>query len=121
MPQYMLVLRDDPSVMRDFTPEDMQKLLTQFGAWSGRMAEEGRLLGGKKLMDEGGKFLTKPREKVVVKDGPFTETKEIVSGFFILRADSYDHAVKLCADHPAFLIKGSVEIREVDFMGGPED
>jgi hypothetical protein len=121
MPQYMLVLRDDPSVMRNFSPEEMQKLLEKFNAWSGRMASEGRLLAGKKLMDEGGRILSKNRDRLVVKDGPFAETKEIVSGFFLIRADSYDHAVKLCDDHPMFALRGIVEIREVDFMGKPEE
>jgi hypothetical protein len=56
----------------------------------------------------------------VTKDGPFVETKEIVSGFHIIKADSYDHAMKLVADHPVFSYKGLLEIREVDLMGKPD-
>ncbi|HVS12196.1 MAG TPA: YciI family protein [Planctomycetota bacterium] len=121
MPKYMLVLRDDPSVFTTYGPGDMQRILETYNAWSGRMAQEGRLVRGHKLTDQGGRTMKKSGGRVVTKDGPFVETKEIVSGYFIIAADSYDHAVKLCADHPVFSHDGTLEIREVDFMGGPEE
>jgi hypothetical protein len=120
MPKYMLVLRDDPAQFRSYSPSDMQALIQKFGAWVGRMAAEGRLVGGNKLMDQGGRTLRKTGDRVVTKDGPFVETKEIVSGFHIITADSYDHAAKLCADHPIFSYSGLLEIREVDMMGKTE-
>jgi hypothetical protein len=121
MPKYMLVLRDDPSVFKTYGPDDMQRLIEKFRAWSGRLAQEGRLVRGNKLHDEGGRTMKKQGGRVVTKDGPFVETKEIVSGYYIISADSYDHAVKLCADHPVFSHDGSLEIREVDFMGRAEE
>lgn len=121
MPKYMLILRDDPSVFETYAPDEMQRVLEKFGAWSGKMAAEGRLVTGHKLVDAGGRTMRKTSGRVVTKDGPYVETKEIVSGYFIIAADNYEHAVKSCADHPAFSYGGWVEIREVDFMGGPEN
>ena len=43
-----------------------------------------------------------------------------LAGYYLLDADDYDHAVRLCEGHPN-LEFGSIEIRQVDFMGGPED
>jgi hypothetical protein len=120
MPQYMLVLRDDPSQFASYSPSEIQALIAKFGAWAGRMAAEGRLIGGNKLADEGGRTMRKVGDRVVTKDGPFVETKEIVSGFHIIKADSYDHSAKLVADHPVFSYKGLLEIREVDLMGKPD-
>jgi hypothetical protein len=117
----MLVLRDDPSNYANLTPDQWGGLLAKYEAWSTRIASEGRLLDGKKLTDGAGKVLRMNGGKLSVKDGPFAETKEVVGGFYLLRADSYDHAVKLCNDHPAFATNGTVEIREVDFMGQPEE
>ena len=37
---------------------------------------------------------------------------------YIIDADSYDHAAKLCEGHPNFQF-GSIEIREIDPMTGP--
>jgi len=120
MPHYMLVLRDDPKVFESYGPDDMQRLLQAYGAWSGKVGAQGRLVGGHKLQDEGGRTMKLAGGRVVTKDGPFAETKEIVSGYFLIKADNYDHAVKLCADHPVFTHQGNLEIREVDFMGQPE-
>lgn len=121
MPQYMLVLRDDPKQFQAMSPAQMQAVLQKFEAWAGGLAAAGRLVGGHKLQDSGGRVLRKAGARVSAKDGPFAETKEIVSGYFLIKADSYEHAEKLCADHPIFLYDGLLEIREVDSMGRPEN
>lgn len=41
-------------------------------------------------------------EGVVVTDGPFVETKEILGGFIVLKAESMDEAVAMAAAWPAF-------------------
>ena len=51
--------------------------------------------------------------KKSVTDGPFTESKEVIGGFFIVEAKSLDEAVQLSKDSPDFEIGGSVEVREV--------
>lgn len=122
MPKYMLILRADATVdYSDLTPEAMQKLLEKYEAWAGGLAQRGLLVDGKKLQDQGGKVMT-PDGKggVRVKDGPYQETKEVVGGFYLIKADDYDQAVQLTRGHPNFQF-GSIEVREVDFMGQPED
>ena len=57
MPKYMLVLRDDPKEYKNYSPEEFQKLIEKYRAWSGRMSAEGRLVASNKLMDEGGKVM----------------------------------------------------------------
>ncbi len=118
MTHYMLILRSDPSGYADLTPAQMQDLIERFGAWGGKLAQEGRLTDGKKLTDEGGRVLVKAGGRLQVKDGPYGETKEIVGGVYFIKADSYDHAVKLAQGQPNLDLKGgSIEIREVDWMG----
>jgi hypothetical protein len=44
----------------------------------------------------------RPREgRSEVKDGPFTESKEVVGGFFIIDAASVEEAVEVARLHPA--------------------
>lgn len=117
MPHYMLVIRENPAVFKDYSPERFQTLLEKFSAWSQRMAAEGRLVGGNKLAERGGTVLRKDGAKLQVKDGPYVETKEVLGGYFIIQAQDYAHAVKACEDHPAFLYGASIEVREVDYMG----
>ena len=122
MPKFMLILRGDVHAdYSRFTPDDFARILGEYAAWSSKLAAEGRLEGGKKLTDQGGKVIwPKANKQVEVKDGPYVESKEVVGGFYLLKADTYDHAVRLCQGHPNLQF-GSIEVREVDFMGGPED
>jgi hypothetical protein len=46
-------------------------------------------------------------------DGPFSETKEVIGGYWILEADSYDEMQELVADCP-HLEHGRLEIRQIE-------
>ncbi len=121
MPKYMLILRGDVQAdYSKFTPDDFARILGEYEAWSTKLASQGRLQLGRKLTDQGGKVIVPRGKKVEVKDGPYIETKEVVGGFYVITADNYDHAVRLCDGHPNLQF-GSIEVREVDFMGGPEE
>lgn len=118
MTHYMLILRSDPSAYASISPEQIQGLLQKYEAWGAKMAAQGRMRDGKKLTDEGGRVLHNQGGRLVVKDGPFGETKEVVGGVYFITAKSYDHAVEMCRDQPNLdFIGGSIEIRELDWMG----
>ncbi len=117
MPKFLLILRGDPDAWRHQPPEQIQQLISRFEGWAGRLMGESRFLDGKKLADGEGRVLLREGATVRVTDGPFGETKDLVGGFHLLEADSYEHAVELCRDHPELSIDGSVEIRRLDPMG----
>ena len=48
-----------------------------------------------------------------VTDGPYTEGKEVVGGYFIVNAKDYNDAVELSKDYPDFELDGTVQIRQV--------
>ncbi|MEJ7562667.1 MAG: YciI family protein [Ilumatobacteraceae bacterium] len=50
--------------------------------------------------------------EVVTSDGPYAETKEVLSGFYLIEATDLDEAVKLAAEIPAAW-NGAVEVRPV--------
>jgi len=52
-------------------------------------------------------------EDRVVADGPFVESKEVVGGFYVIRAESVEKVIEIAQDFPEYDIGGSVEIREV--------
>ncbi len=71
-----------------------QKLLADMGALMGEMAAAGVLLGGDGLKASShGKRIFVSGGKRTVTDGPFTETKELVAGFCIVKVDSMDEAL----------------------------
>src|SRR5260221_10003296 len=49
--------------------------------------------------------------KITVTDGPFTESKEVIGGLAILRANSRDEAIKLAKDFLGVAGDGECELR----------
>jgi hypothetical protein len=119
MPQYMLLLHDDLTAYADMTPGQMQALLERYQAWAGRLGAEGRLVGGEKLKDEGGRRMRKQGGKVVVVDGPYSETKEVIGGYFTIKAESYADAVEIARSCPHLDYRGVIDVREVDELEPP--
>jgi hypothetical protein len=114
MPNYMLLLRDNPESFAGVSPEEMQAIIAKYSAWRRQLAESGRLVGGEKLKDGEGRVMRKNGDGTArVIDGPFSETKEVIGGFFAVSAADYDEIVEISRGCP-HLEYGTIEIREVD-------
>jgi hypothetical protein len=109
----MMILYDNPSMFRDASAEDMQRVIQQYSAWRRRLAEAGQLKDGNKLTDAPGRILSRTDGRTVVRDGPFSEVKEGIGGYFLIEAGDYDEMVALAGDCPHLLHGGTIEIREV--------
>jgi uncharacterized protein len=53
-------------------------------------------------------------DKVVVTDGPYTETKELLGGIGVMEARDMDQAIELMSKHPGVRWGGPFEIRPID-------
>ena len=51
--------------------------------------------------------------KITVTDGPFTESKEVVGGFAILKANSKAEAIRMAKDFLNFVGEGECELRQI--------
>lgn len=100
MPRYMLLLYDDPKGWLNHTPEQIQQIVQEYSAWAQGLAEQGKMIGGHKLTDEGGQMITNRGGAISITDGPYAETKEVIGGFFIINAGSYDEAVQIARSCP---------------------
>jgi hypothetical protein len=119
MAEFMLILHSVPANYMKLSPTDIQGVLEKYNAWREKLAAEGKLVHGRKLKDEGGKILAKAGDRLAVTDGPYSETKEVVGGFFLIKAADYNEAVEYAKTCPHAQF-GRTEIREIDFMGQPE-
>ena len=119
MNQYLLLLHETPADLGRITPAEMQEIIQAHQAWAGALAARGLLAGGEKLTDDGGRHLRRRDGQPLASDGPYAEAHDVIGGFYLVKADDYDHAVRLCEGHPNLRF-GSIEVREIDFMGGPE-
>jgi hypothetical protein len=117
MPQFMLLLHENPAGFAALSPDDMQRVIQKYSAWSAQLAQQGQLVGGDKLRDEGGKHIRRGKQsdggRTKVVDGPYTEVKEIVGGYFKVEATDYDEAVTLASQCP-HLEFGWIEVREIE-------
>ena len=119
MSKFMLILHQTPNqgVSRNSSPEEFEGILEKFRAWGRRLSAEGKLLSGEKLAEEGGKTLSAYRGNVAVVDGPYSETREVVGGYFLVQAEDYDEAVEIARGCPG-LAFGTIAIRRVDPISG---
>ncbi|HSR54325.1 MAG TPA: YciI family protein [Acidobacteriota bacterium] len=113
MPKYLLLLHEKPDAASHYSPQQMQDLIQEYVDWSERMAQAGRYLAGQKLVEGEGRIVRQDGKGLVV-DGPFSETKEVIGGFFMIEADDYDQAVEFSRDCPHVRYGTRVEIREID-------
>ncbi|HEY4147709.1 MAG TPA: YciI family protein [Chitinophagaceae bacterium] len=93
------------------TPEQMQANMQQWMGWMDDLKAKNIYVSGEAL-HAGGK-LVKGAKKPLVTDGPFAESKEIVGGYFVIKAASIDEAAEIAKGYPDFGINGAVEVREV--------
>ena len=117
MPKYMLLLHDNPASFANVSPEQMQKVIEKYMAWGSKLRQAGLMHAGDKLTDEPGKIVRRRDGQVRVTDGPYSETKEILGGYFTVQAASYDEAVALTKDSPHLEYGGTIEVRQVDELG----
>ena len=110
MPQYMLLLYSDPSHWTQLSPDEMQKATEKYMAWTQKPFTR----DGKRLADDAGRVMRRPKSgQIRTTDGPYSETKEVLGGYYTIEAASYDEAVKLCQDHPTLEYGGTIEVRHV--------
>lgn len=108
MNKYMLILFESDDAYGDFSPEEMQKEIAIHGEWIQTLGEH--YDSGEPLHQPAKSIIGK--EKVVT-DGPYIESKELVSGFYILNASNFEEATELAKGCPILRIGGKVEVREV--------
>ncbi len=92
------------------SPEQMQERMN----WLGSIAAQNKLVdkGNTLLPIPGSAKTVKPNN--VVTDGPYTEIKEFISGYLVVRADNLDEAVEIAKANPIFdQVGGNIEVREV--------
>lgn len=116
--RYMIIVKNDPASEATMPPPEV---FEDMGRYNQQLLDAGILLAAEGLSSsEDGALVGFDKGKITVKDGPFTEAKELVAGFWIIQVRSKDEAVEWAKRIP---IAGTstVEVRRVseasDFEG----
>lgn len=111
MKEYLLLFRGGEDAMRANSPEEQQIHMQKWMQWMGDLAKQGVFVAAQPLNSSGKKVAGTQK---VVSDGPFMEGKEMVGGYLICKADSYDNAVEISKNCPILESEdGTVEVREI--------
>lgn len=97
--------------MDTMTPDEMQAHMSKWMTWVHELRAQNRYVGGDPLLP-GGKLVVGKKGKSVT-DGPYTEGKEVVGGYLVIRASNFDEAVAISKDCPELDIDGTIQVRQV--------
>lgn len=109
MKEYLLLLRGGDARMAELSEEETAAHMQQWGVYMNGLAENGNLVGGMPLQQDG-RVLTKTE---VRKDVVVSETGEAIGGYLLIKANDYEQAVELSKNCPIFEHDGNIEIREI--------
>ena len=113
-----------PEKFAALSPDAVKAIVSRCPAMDEQMRATGKVLVSASLGDLENWRTLRPRGgKTHVSDGPYTETKEVVGGLFIIEADSPDEALLIASMHPAAQIgeegEWAVELIPMDFYLEP--
>src|SRR2546427_13270771 len=108
--RFMVIVKADKDSESGVMPSE--QLLTDMGKFNEELAKAGVMLAGEGLQpsSKGVRIRFSGMKRTVI-DGPFTETKELVAGFWLWRVKSMAEAIEWIKRSP--FQEGEVEIRQV--------
>ena len=110
--RFMVLVKADEKSEAGVMPSE--QLLAEMQKYNEELVKAGVMLAGEGLhpTSQGARIHFSGDKRTVV-DGPFTEAKEYLGGFYLVEADDLDEAVALAARVPAARTGGAVEVRPI--------
>ena len=118
--RFMMIVKANKDTDAGLLPTEEQ--LAEMGKYNEELLKAGVMLSGEGLQasSKGARVRYSGAKRTII-DGPFTETKELIAGFWLIQVRSKDEALEWARRVP--FQEGEVEVRQVfeleDF--GPSD
>ena len=110
MKEFMMIFLGAKYEEQNLSSEELQTRMQTWFTWIGKLKEQGIYLGGDPLTYDVKRISGPDR---IESDGPFVETKEIIGGYFKVKANNFDEVKAMAKDYPDYDLGGTVEIREI--------
>ncbi|PXY29345.1 dehydrogenase [Prauserella sp. PE36] len=109
--RFMMIVKASEESESGAVPSEQE--LAEMGRYNEELVKAGVMLDGNGLLEtaKGAKVQYHGKGKTTVVDGPFTETKELIAGYWIIDVKSKDEAIEWARRIP--FAEGEVEIRKV--------
>jgi hypothetical protein len=107
--KYMLLIYGNDTEWDQRSDEEKAAIYAEYGA----VAESPGITGGAELQPATSATTVRvDNGDVLTTDGPFTDSKEVLGGYFLYEADDLDAAIEIASRIPAAR-HGAVEVRPV--------
>ena len=113
MPRFMVMVKATPDSENGVMPSE--QLLTEMGKYNEELVKAGVMLAGEGLHPsrKGARVHFSGKNRTVI-DGPFTETKELVAGFWLFQCRSLEECIEWVKRCPNPMNEDSdIEIRQI--------
>jgi hypothetical protein len=111
--KFLCLIYQDESIVQKLSKDQFEKIRRDYIALAAELKNSGRLLGNHALQPTRAARTVRVRDAAVMTtDGPFSETKEQLGGYFLLEAKDINEATELAAKIPSAQF-GSIEVRPV--------
>ena len=108
----MIFIKDDMQNVINKTPAQQQESIKEYMAWIENFAKTGNYISSDPI-EPLGRFITASGIK---SDGPFIESKEALSGYVLIKADSIEEATEFGGKCPVIKSGGAIEVRPLMSM-----
>ena len=111
--RFMILIKADTNSEAGALPDE--QLLTEMGKFNEELVKAGVMLAGEGLHPSSkGARVKFSGERRTVTDGPFSETKELIAGFWLWQVNSKEEAIEWVKRCPNPMgVESEIEIRQV--------
>lgn len=112
MKDFLFIYRADNAASQR-SEEEAKSMMQRWIEWLGSIAAKNKLTDRGNRLQSSGKIV---KANDVITNGPYSEIKESIGGYSLVKADSYEDAIELAKSCPVLSVGGNVEIREIAAM-----
>jgi hypothetical protein len=98
--KFLLLLHGDAEAEAALSREERMGIVEEHMAYAAMLRDLGVYVSGEALDDPKSAAVVRPGATPIVSDGPFTETKEAIGGFYVIEVESRDRALELASQVP---------------------
>jgi hypothetical protein len=107
MKEFMLIFRNSDTASDNPSPELMQEWMN----WMAGIAAQNKLVSKGNRLSVSEAKTVKPDN--IITDGPYTEIKEFLRGYVIVRAGDIEEAIEFAKSNPILRRDGTIEVRAI--------
>ena len=110
MKDFLFIYKSDYTTMQNRSAEEAEAMMKRWMDWLGNIASQNKLVDRGNRLENSGRIV---KSNNIVTNGPYTDIKESIGGYSLVKAESYDEAVEFAKGCPVLFTGGNVEVREI--------